>query len=384
MNRLPGASIAFVNNFAGPGLGGGEVYLLNLIRGCIAAGMRADLVCERDGRLAEEARLLGVSVVPQHFGPARVQAVASAVRRHVRESEPSIVHSGGVMSDLVAARAVQGLPIPLVNTVHVEVGAASMDGASYAGVALRRLLQRYSWKHADRIIAVSHAVARSVERLGVETERVSVVHNGIDVSAVRGLARIETKLTTALPAAGLLVGCVARLEPVKGVADLVRAAGLLASERPDVSFVVVGGGSQEALLMSLARDLGVADRIVFTGSVVPSAGILSRCDVAVVPSLSEGLGLVALEAMALGIPVVATRVGGLPEVVEDGVTGRLVPPNDPRAIAGAVAPLLEDPQRRAAMGAAGLERVEREFSVDLMVARHLEIYRDVLSPGSAT
>ena len=157
---------------------------------------------------------------------------------------------------------------------------------------------------------------------------------------------------------------VARLEPVKGVEFFVRAVADLLEDHPDVGFAVAGAGSQEQALRSLATMLGLQDRIAWLGNVSAVALLLSEMDIVVLPSLSEGLPMVALEAMALGRPIVATRVGGIPEIVVDGETGVLVPPGDHRSLAAAIGALLSDTERARTMGHAGQDRVQDAFTVD--------------------
>lgn len=380
---LRGVTIVFVNNFAGPGLGGGEIYLLNLARGCIDTGMEVHVVSEPEGRLIDEARALGAAVAPYRLNSLDPYVTARRLAKYLRRHGAAIVHSGGVRADFIANRAARRSGTLAVNTVHVEVGASIADRGSRAGARFRAALQRSAWRRTDAIVAVSHAVARSVQGLGIPPQRITVAHGGIDAKRVRDAGAKTPDLGSTLPPGRPLVGCVARLEPVKGVSDFVRAAAVLATQRPEMAFVVVGDGSQIDSLRTLAAGLGLGTRIAFTGSVVPSAGIMARCDIVAVPSLSEGLGMVALEAMALGVPVVATRVGGLPEVVSDGVTGLLVPARDPAAMTAAMGELLGDAARRFAMGEAGLNRVLTEFSLDLMLQRHRSIYRTLLATARA-
>jgi glycosyltransferase involved in cell wall biosynthesis len=200
-----------------------------------------------------------------------------------------------------------------------------------------------------------------------------MIHNGVSVvelerDAASGLSR-ET-------GSGFVVGTAGRLETVKGLEDFLRAAARL--DRDDIRFMIVGDGPDRGRLERIARESGVEDRIEFCGYSPNLAGELATMDVFVMPSLTEGFGLVAAEAMALEKPVVASDVGGLAEVVEDGLTGILVPPGDPKALASAIGRLLDDSAARRSMGEAGRRRVLEHFAAKRMVEEHLSVYGELL------
>jgi glycosyltransferase involved in cell wall biosynthesis len=247
-------------------------------------------------------------------------------------------------------------------------------------VWLRRTVEGASRTGTDVFVAVSAAIAKGLVSAGVPADRVTVVHNGVDAEALGRAAAAGAP--DGLPGTRPLVGCVARLERVKGVDLFVRAAAILSRQRPDVTFAVVGDGSQRAELETASRAESLEERVVFLGVVASAAPALVRFDVCVVPSRSEGLPMVVLEAMALARPVVATAVGGIPEAVDDGATGILVRPEDPEALAAAIGSLLDDPERGAAMGRAGRERVRAHFSADEQRRRYLEIFAGLLRDGA--
>jgi glycosyltransferase involved in cell wall biosynthesis len=176
---------------------------------------------------------------------------------------------------------------------------------------------------------------------------------------------------------------VGRLEPVKGAQYFVRAAGELKRAGADAHFFVAGTGSRESRLRELAMAHGLDDDLVFLGNVSPVEPLLARTDVLVMPSLSEGLPIVALEAMALETPVVGSGAGGISEVVEDGRTGLLVEPQDVAALVASVSDLLADPERASAMGRAGRARVEERFTAEGMVRAYLGLYAELLGGADA-
>jgi glycosyltransferase involved in cell wall biosynthesis len=167
---------------------------------------------------------------------------------------------------------------------------------------------------------------------------------------------------------------VARLDPQKGLGDLLEAAARV----PDASFVVAGDGPDRERLGETARSLGLHDRVCFLGHRDDVPDLLRSCDVFVLPSLYEGFPLSVLEAMAAGKPVIATAVGGTPEAVSDGETGFLVPPGDPSALAAAIRAVLSDPVLARRLGSAGRERACRTFSAAEMVRHVVRLYEDIL------
>ena len=188
----------------------------------------------------------------------------------------------------------------------------------------------------------------------------------------------EKKRECGLGGARTVVGMLSRLEPVKGCGYFIEAAALVLPRFPDAAFVVVGDGSMRPALEKKARASGSGDRIIFTGWRNDALEIMSFVDIVVQPSLNEAIGRVLLEAQARGIPVVATNVGGIPEVVRDTVTGRLVPPRDPRALASAIGELLEDEHVRRAMGERARAWIDQKFSAGRMVAQVEKVYEELM------
>lgn len=246
--------------------------------------------------------------------------------------------------------------VPALSVVHGVLPASSASQRALT-VATARLAQRY--------VGVSDYVSRQVRRqLCIPSERVTTVYNGIAPPSSAGLGRSPGPAPERVS-----VLCVGRLAYEKGVDVLVRAIAAV----PGADAVVVGDGAERPRIEALASRLGVTGRVRFDGWL---GGWTTRYSpqIVVVPSRFEALSVVALEAMRAGIPVVATRVGGIPEVVVDSVTGLLVAPDDPAALGAAIGTLLADPPRRQAMGAAGRARVAERFCVDTMVAAYEELY----------
>jgi glycosyltransferase involved in cell wall biosynthesis len=229
------------------------------------------------------------------------------------------------------------------------------------------------------VVAISEEVRRRLLAAGVRAERVRVIHSGVEPpaalpgSAGRAAARQRFGIGDALA-----IGVVAALERRKGHDVLFRALARLA-EGGGLRFrcLVCGDGSERASLERLARELGIARSVGFLGEQRQVADVLAALDVFVLPSRHEGLGVAILEAMAMGLPVVASAVGGIPEAVASGRTGILVPAEDPDALAAAIFALGRDPEHARRMGSAGRERVIAEFSIEAMTSRYERLYEEV-------
>lgn len=243
-------------------------------------------------------------------------------------------------------------------------------------------LLRWSLRRADALIAISDHVARSLIDGGHDRARVHVVHNGIDPQAWQpGVGRDEGRAALRVPPEVPLVITVCRLFPGKGPSELIRAFARLGI---DSRLAVVGrdvtpGGTYAAELMALADELGVADRVIFTGQRPDVPALMAAADVFAMPSLGEPFGLVYLEAMAMQLPVVALADGGALEVIDHGGSGLLSAPFDVDALAENLAELLENPQQRAEMGEYGRRRVEERFTSARVARDVADVYALVVS-----
>jgi glycosyltransferase involved in cell wall biosynthesis len=273
--------------------------------------------------------------------------------RALRMRDYAIVHQhfGGRLIRHIVHKAT---PARLVLHLHGRVSEAVYDAP---------FVQRAAG--ADAVVATSAAVARTV----VSAVRARVVYPGVPIATPpRGASRTRR-----------VVGTAARLVPVKGLVDLVRAFAVVRSEVEDTRLEIAGSGPERPLLEREVDMLGLTSAVDFLGWRCDLLQLLPTWDVFAQASLEEGFGIAALEAMAAGLPVVATRVGGVPELVKDGETGWLVPRGDVRALAARLRALLLDPETRLAMGAAARARAKADFSVEQMVANVSAVYDDVLA-----
>ena len=314
--------------------------------------------------LVDELRAAGLEPVGFEARGSRDLSWVPALRRLVREVRPDLVHAHAPVP-AVGARLVVPRSIPLVSTAH-NVWSDHHP--------LTRFANALTHRRDTRTIAVSEAVRASVVDgvLGrVAGADPIVITNGIDVDAVVADARVETDVP--LPARPY--GAIAHLRPHKGVDVLVRAAGRVRAEVPDATCVVVGDGDMHRRLDELSRTLRAGVHLL--GTRIDARAIAARFEVFVSPGRSEGLPMAILEAMALGRPIVATAVGGTPDVLTDGVDALLVPPGDVDALATAIVRLLtdEDLARRLGMAARGSAQ---EHHAKVTAASLLDVYHEVL------
>ncbi|SDX91283.1 Glycosyltransferase involved in cell wall bisynthesis [Modestobacter sp. DSM 44400] len=281
---------------------------------------------------------------------------------------------------------------------HVGMGVEDFDGVRLARAAgcaavvqtqhqpflLSHPRKRAGWHHAveqvDRLIAVSEALGRTYERIGAAPGRLTTVPNGV-APRTHQLGRAAARGLLGLGREQPVVLTIGRLAPFKGHRHLIDAIPQVAAQFPEVVVVLVGDGALRGALAKHAAGLGISDRVYFAGHRPDARLLLDAADVFVLPSLHEGMPLVALEAMEAGLPVVGTRVTGTEEVVVDGETGALVPPGNATALATAMAALLRNPDRRRVSGEAGQRRYLERFTRDRMAAATWAVYDEALQAG---
>jgi len=320
-------------------------------------------------RLAKGAATAGIRTVgvPRVASGTSLPGIVRLVRA-IRAEAPEIFHAH-LSWPLACKHGVLGARLARVPAV---VGTAQL----YTTPGDLRQA-RFRLRGLRRIIAVSREVEeRYLRDLGVPARRLAVVPNGIPVPPALHPPNPALRAELARGRPDCLVLTPARLHQQKGHAYLLAAAALV----PGATFVLAGDGPLRAELEQRARELGVASRCLFLGERADVPDLLAAADLFLLPSLWEGLPLSVLEAMAAGRPVVATAIGGTDEAVTDGVTGLLVPPRDPAAIAAAIARLRDDPGLAERLAAAGRARVEREFSSRATAERIMRIYDAVASP----
>lgn len=346
--------------------GGGERGFAQLA-GAFQERWEVLFACHPGGPLGDRLAQLGIRVLPLDFrgkiGPSRLVRLV----RILKSERVHLVHSMGARADFssrIAAR-LAGTPVVVSTVAMLVEGYDAPPLARFFYGAGDRLSER--WCHG--FIAVSEAVRRAlVERHGIPAEKVATIYSGVELEAYRPEARNRDQLMADLrldPGAPL-VGTVGRLVYQKAHDVLLEAAAIVGEQAPRVQFLIVGEGPFRARLERLARERGLRT-CRFAGLRADIPALLAIMDVFVLPSILEGLPRVLLEAWAAARPVVATRIDGVTEVAEHGVTALLVPPGQPRALAEAVLALLEDRELARRLGEAGRQLVQKSFALSRTV-----------------
>lgn len=349
--------------------GGAQEHVYSLISRLDRERYEVRVVSLSPGSAARRIAELGVptTIVEEPDDATAVGSVAALAE----EFRADVIHNHMYRAELVGTRAA----IALGSIGHRRPYVVSTIHSSRVRSAEDRAVMRRLTPEMDRVIAVSRAIEQKLIEEGRTGTEVSVIYNGVDLQRYDHQAPCCTlREEYGLPAEGPIVGVVARLESEKGHPTLLDAWPAVLAAQPTATLLIVGEGSRREELEAQARALEIAERVVFTGRREDVPAVTAALDVAVLPSYREAQGLVILEAMALGRPVVATRVGGIPEMVEDGVTGLLVPAHDSQALAAAIVRLLTDHSLADVIGRAGHDLVHDRFCVELMVSAVEDIY----------
>jgi glycosyltransferase involved in cell wall biosynthesis len=370
-------------------VGGPALHVVNLAAGLDPSRYEQLLVVgtenAAEGSMLDHALSRGVKphVIPEivtafSVTPRDVRALAKLFFL-IRRERPHIVHThtakAGLLGRLAARLA--GVPV-IVHTFHGHV----LHG--YYGPAKNRLLRRMERSLArftDRLVTVSEEVKKDLIGYGVAApEKIAVIPLGFDLEPFLGPStrRGEFRRELGLGREVKLVGIVGRLFPIKNHRLFLDAAAKIAAANPAARFVIVGDGALRPALERQAEELGMADRVLFTGWRRDLPRIYADLDVLAVSSDNEGTPVSAIEAMAAGCPVVAARVGGLPDLIEDNKTGRLVPPRDAAALATAILELLDDPAMARELGRTATDTVRQRFTVKRLIGDMDRFYRRLL------
>jgi glycosyltransferase involved in cell wall biosynthesis len=340
--------------------GGTERQMTELIRRLDRGRFDVRVACfHREGAWlprVEEAAPVTAFPIRGFARPATVTQAAAFVR-WCRRHRIQIVQSCDLYANVFA------LPAAALAGVPLRVGSRRELNPDKTGGQIA--LQRQAYRCAHAVVANSSAGKAQLEREGVPADRIHVIPNGVTVerfTPVPGVRPVRTILT------------VANLRKEKAHDVLLHAAARLAPSHPDLSFVVAGDGPRAAELHALADRLQLAGRVRFLGHVEDVPSLLGRANAFVLPSISEAFPNAAIEAMAAGLPVVASAVGGVLDLIDHGRTGVLVPPSDAAALAGAIASLVADPARAARIGAAARDEVAQRYSFDRMVRAFEDLY----------
>ena len=361
-------------------IGGGEMSLIQLLGALDRSRCKPYFLSAPYQPFLDELAALDVPVALSEFPPIRPQRIGvihrclSAIRSAVHKWDVDILHGNAPRVNVLAGLASRGFPVKVVYHARNLLLESDWIDLDYW----------FSWV-SDGIICNSHAIQERFRRWGPFRPRSTVVLNGVDLNAFHpGIERRACRESLGLPEGVLVVGTVGRLHPIKGHDTFLFAAHRIVRERKGVHFLIVGedispNRSWEARLRTLTRDLGLEERVHFTGFRRDIPQVMAAIDCFVLPSTFDAFPRGTLEAMACGLPVVATRSGGNVELIEDGTTGYLVPTQDPEAMALRLLELLADPNLRAAIGRAGRAWAEVHLGADTHAQRVLSCYEAILT-----
>lgn len=353
------------------GFAGGETQVLGLTLGLLRDGHHAELACDPRGPLYERARREGVECHPLSIRNALDFAAGMRLRNFLARERYDIVH-------FHTSRAHSMAPF-VRGHARVLVVTRRMDYRP------NRLFAPFLYNRAvDSVAAISTKVADALVESGVARDHLRIIASGVDCDHFRpanSTEREEARARLGIAREEFLVGAVGVLEERKGHRYLLEAIELVNRKRDgayQIKCAIAGDGAIRDELAALALDLGIAKNTLFLGMIGDSRQLLDALDLFVFPSLKEGLGVALLEAMACGLPAVASRSGGAIDILEEQGSGLLLPPRDAASIADAIASLLNDPGRRADLGTAARARVSANFSMDAMTKQTINLYRACL------
>lgn len=363
-----------------PAAGGMKNHLLSLLVHSDQEMFEPVIVCP-DGTMTDEITSLGFKVVSLsirgELSPLNDWLAIRRLAAILKNEQITILHAHSSKAGFIGRVAARLARTPVVfMTAHNSI---FYEEWSYWKKAVLAFAESFLSRYTDRIITVSEALRQElIKREGLNHLQVLTIHNGIETEHFNHAGERRFILRSlGLSPAEQVIGTVARLAPQKGITYFLKAASMLIRDY-QVNFVIVGEGPLRHHLEAEAASLGLKKRVVFTGERHDIPAILNIFDVFVLPSLTEGFPLTILEALAAARPVVATRAGGVPEIIQDKTTGLLVEPADPTGLALAVATLLTNRQKAVVMGQTGQARVNEKFTAAGMVYKVEEEYKKVL------
>jgi sugar transferase (PEP-CTERM/EpsH1 system associated) len=359
------------------GVGGTELNVLKLLRGLSPQGFEQQLFSIRGGSdSAGPERELGFEPLSAGAGEGGFQFAVPRLVRVMRACRPQIVHSRnwGAIEAVVAAR-LAGVPI----AVHSEHG---YELEMFDGLPLRRrLFRRFAYGRADAVMTVTRELRDYHARQAwFSPDRIRVIYNGVDTERFQPRSELHpvARERLRLPATSFVIGSVGRLVPIKDYPTLFDAAAKLVERGFDARVLLVGSGPELEHLKGLVdASRLLAGRVTFAGACLDVPEMLAAMDAFVLPSVREGMSNTLLEAMAAGLPVIAMRVGGNPEIVEDGRSGWLLAPRDVDGLAHRVEQLASSPEMGQRLGSAARRRVFERFTLAHMLANYQDLYREL-------
>lgn len=354
---------------ASNGWGGQEIRIFREMLGIRSRGYRVLLAAPPEAALLARARQAGLETFAASMDRRHMPGGLSFLRRIIRENGVDVINTHSSSDSWIGSIAGRMEGIAVLRTRHIS--------SAVSGSLLTRCLYG---RLCDEVITTGEYIRNQLIRdLRLDPSRVVSIPTGIDVEELNGGSGVQFRMELHVERTAPVIGIAAVLRSWKGHLDLLEAVEAARRALPALRLLIVGDGPMRERIRAVARERGLEGCVVMTGHREDIANVIAAFDVAVMASYaSEGIPQFALQAMAAGKPVVATRVGGIPEVVEDGVTGLLVEPRNPGLLAQAVVGLLQDPDKRRQMGVKARERVTASHSYEKMLDRIEECYRRLL------
>jgi glycosyltransferase involved in cell wall biosynthesis len=377
MNKFKSKEPRILHLISSSGFLGAENVVLELSKETVKEGywVTIGIIENRNNlhmELADRAKEAGIKV--QIF-PCRGRfdrRTISSIRSAISSEQPNILHSHGYKSNFYAWKALSGWNMPWIVTNH--------------GKRVGMKLKVYNWlniffmKKAAKIVAVSQVLADEMIKQGISSTKIVVIDNGVDLQRFTDLRENnDLRKSFGLNGKNKIIGTVGSMTEEKGHIYLIEAASKVVDAYPECRFLIVGDGGQRQFLEEKTAELGLNDKVIFTGSRRDVPEILSMLDIFVFPSLKEGLPMAVLEAMASKIPVVATSVGGIPKVLENGISGIIIQPKDSQSIADAIMRIIKNPDDTLLIAQKGFEKIRNDFLSGLMTNKYLNVYKAILA-----
>lgn len=353
--------------------GGAEQHIIQLLSLLPDYGYIGKVVCFYEAEFSRTLRKQGIEVEVLQHGRFDFRLLSSLKQIFSRE-QPDVIHTHGVKANFFGRLAAKDLDIPLVTTVHSIL---RFDYKNNMAFLVASTMEKWTRPLNGQFIAISHSIEESLLSEGVSQDKISIVHHGIDFERYStGKATLRDEFS--LPADAYLIGVVSRLVEAKGIEYVLEAMPTILKDKPNAHLIIVGTGPYEPNLKKLTADLNIQEHVHFVGFRKDIPDCLHSFQCFVSASLSEGLGLNVLEAMAASVPVVVSGVGGILDFTEDEVNGLLIPLRSSTDIAIKILTLMEDEELSRQLVHCAVERVQTDFSLDSMGRKTANVYEKLI------
>lgn len=349
---------------------GGEQQTFNLLHGLKKRKISSHLVCQPDSPMAEKAVKAGIETFPIAMHGEVDPLACFQVKTLIKSYKYNIIHSHTSHAHTLAFFSSFGRKVNRLVTRRVDFSIYRHSFLKLSGIKYRYM--------SDFYVAISRKIKEVLMEDGIPKERIFVVHSGINTKRFEDSTREHLISEFDIKSNEQVVINVAHLAGHKGQKYLVKAIPDVLAELPSVRFFIVGGGELKEELKVLAESLGLGEKLIFTGFRQDVGAFYNIADLFVMSSVQEGLGTAVLDALALGKPVVATKSGGIPEIIQDGETGLMVPPADPKTLSKRIIQMLTDNELANRVAKKGQIMVNEKFTVSAMVDKNIDVYHQIL------